>query len=176
VTVLLSQRADTLDLDSLNLSPGGGTRVDADVRVAAIRLAGAEYSVASGSVEARLDVSRTTSGFAFRLRFEAPLEGPCMRCLAEAHPLVQVDSREVEQPGEAEELHTPYLEEGELELVGWVRDALLLALPPRLLCRDDCRGLCPVCGADLNVADPDEHRHDAGGDPRWAKLGEIRFE
>ena len=32
------------------------------------------------------------------------------------------------------------------------------ALPVKLLCRDDCRGLCPVCGADLN-ADPD-HRHE----------------
>ena len=40
----------------------------------------------------------------------------------------------------------------------WVRDLIAEALPPKLLCRDDCRGLCAVCGADLN-ADP-EHRHD----------------
>jgi uncharacterized protein len=99
-----------------------------------------------------------------------------MRCLADARPSVHVDSREVEQPGEADELHTPYLEEGQLELVGWVRDALLLALPPRLLCREGCPGLCPVCGADLNLADPAEHRHERGGDARWEKLRELHLE
>jgi uncharacterized protein len=99
-----------------------------------------------------------------------------MRCLADAHPVLRVEAREVEQPGEAEEFHTPYLQNGQLELVPWVRDALLLALPARLLCRDDCRGICSVCGADLNSADPNEHRHEAGGDPRWAKLRELELE
>jgi uncharacterized protein len=172
----VAQRADTLDLDSLNLAPGGGAHFEAQVRVEPVGLGGQQYSVGADSVEARIDVSRTISGFAFRLRFDAPLAGPCMRCLADAHPLVQVDSREVEQPGEGEELHTPYLEKGQLELVGWVRDALLLALPPRVLCREECRGLCSVCGADLNSVDPKEHRHETAGDPRWAKLGELEIE
>jgi uncharacterized protein len=173
----MAQRADILDLDSLQLPPGGGTRVDADVLVAPVRLAGQDYAVGAGSVEARIDVSRTISGYAFRLRFDAALDGPCMRCLNEAHPVIAVDSREVEQPGDAEELHTPYLDnEGNLELRGWVRDALLLSLPARLLCREECRGLCPVCGVDLNTVDPDEHRHESGGDPRWAKLSQLKLE
>ena len=98
-----------------------------------------------------------------------------MRCLADARPVIEVEAREVEQPGEAEELHSPYFEDGVLELAGWARDALVLALPPRLLCREDCRGLCPVCGVDLNEADPDEHRHESDGDPRWAKLSELKL-
>jgi DUF177 domain-containing protein len=173
----MAQRADILDLASLNLSPGGGARFDAEVLVAPVRLGGQDYEVGRGCVEARIDISRTISGYVFRLRFDAPLEGPCMRCLTDAHPVVAVDTREVEQPGEAEDLHTPYLDnERRLELRGWVRDALLLALPARLLCRDDCRGLCPVCGADLNSVDPEEHRHEGGGDPRWAKLSELKLE
>jgi uncharacterized protein len=173
----VAQRADILDLVSLNLRPGGGARMDADVLVAPVRMGGQDYRVGAGSVAATIDVSRTTSGYVFRLRFDAPLEGPCMRCLTEAHPVVHVDTREVEQPGEAEDLHTPYLDnEGQLELRGWVRDALLLSLPARLLCRDDCRGLCTVCGADLNSVDPEEHRHESGGDPRWAKLKELKLE
>jgi uncharacterized protein len=171
----MPQRADTLDLESLNLPPGGGRRLVADVPVAPLRLGGQSYAVGEGAVHATIDVSRTTSGFAFRLRFNALLGGPCMRCLAEAHPLVSVDSREIEQPGESEELHTPYLEAGQLELTGWVRDALLLATPPRLLCREECRGLCAVCGADLNQDDPELHRHEHGGDPRWAKLRELKL-
>jgi uncharacterized protein len=57
-----------------------------------------------------------------------------------------------------------------------VRDALTLALPPRLLCREDCRGLCPVCGIDLNTVDPDEHRHEPAPDPRWSKLSELKLD
>jgi uncharacterized protein len=170
------QRADMLDLESLELRPGGGTRFDAEVAVEPLDLGGQRYAVEGGGVAARIDVSRTTTGYAFRLRLEGTLEGPCMRCLADARPVIGVDSREVEQPGEAEELHTPYLKDGELELGGWVRDALLLALPPQLLCRSDCMGLCAVCGADLNFADPAEHRHERGGDPRWAKLRELKLE
>jgi uncharacterized protein len=170
------QLADTLDVDSLHLPSGGGVRFEADVRVAPINAGGQAYKVANGRVEACVDVSRTTSGFAFRLRFEAPLSGPCMRCLADAAPRVVVDAREVEQAGEAEEFHTPYFDAGQLELADWVRDALVLAMPPRLLCREDCRGLCPVCGVDLNTVDPEEHRHEGGGDPRWSKLSELRFE
>jgi uncharacterized protein len=173
----LAQRADILDLASLNLSPGAGARFDAEVLVQPVRIGGQDYRVGGGSVEARIDISRTLSGYAFRLRFAAPLEGPCMRCLTDAHPVIEVDTREVEQPGDGEDLHTPYLDnEGRLELRGWVRDALLLTLPARLLCREDCRGLCPVCGEDLNSVDPDEHHHDTGGDPRWSKLSELKLE
>jgi uncharacterized protein len=171
----LPQRFDTLDLETLNLRPGDGRRIDARVPIDSLSLAGEPYEVAEGGVDARLDVSRTLGGYALRLRFDAPLEGACMRCMAEARPVIAVDAREVDQPGEADELDSPYLEDGTLRLGDWARDALVLALPAKVLCRDECRGLCPVCGADLNSADPAEHRHDEGKDPRWAKLGELKL-
>jgi uncharacterized protein len=98
-----------------------------------------------------------------------------MRCLEPAVPVFSTDAREVSQPGEADELQSPYVEEGVLDVRGWARDALALALPATLLCKQDCAGLCPVCGADLNVAGA-EHGHERAPDPRWAKLSEIRFE
>jgi uncharacterized protein len=101
--------------------------------------------------------------------------GPCMRCLASAEPSFEVEAREVSQPGGGEELESPYVEAGVLDVRGWARDALALAIPTQILCRDDCAGLCPVCGADLNEARPD-HRHESSPDPRWAKLSEIRFD
>jgi uncharacterized protein len=171
----MPQLADTLDVDSLHLPAGGGARFEAEVRVGPIENGGQTYAVGGGTVEARVDVSRMTSGFAFRLRFDASLAGPCMRCLADAAPRIEVDAREVDQPGEAEEFHCPYFSDGQLELGPWARDALVLALPTRLLCREDCRGLCTVCGANLNEADPEEHRHESGGDPRWSKLRELNL-
>ena len=46
-------------------------------------------------------------GYALRLRFTAALSGPCMRCLKDAAPSVEVEAREVDDPGEGEELEDP---------------------------------------------------------------------
>jgi len=58
-------------------------------------------------------------------------------------------------------------------LTEWARDALALALPSQIVCREDCAGLCPICGEDLN-ANP--HEHEREPDPRWGKLSELKFE
>lgn len=168
------QISDTLDLSTFDLRPGEGRRLELAIKLGSIVLAGQPYEVGeSGVVEAQLDISRTLAGYALRLRFQAPLSGACMRCLEPAAPSFEVDSREIDQPGDDDDLRSPYLEADELELSGWARDALALAVPAQLLCRSDCRGLCGVCGANLNDADPAEHRHESEGDPRWAKLREL---
>jgi uncharacterized protein len=74
-----------------------------------------------------------------------------------------------------EELHSPYLDAGLLDLAAWARDALVLAVPAQIVCREDCLGLCPVCGENLNEADPQAHRHEDAGDPRWAKLRDLKL-
>jgi uncharacterized protein len=54
-----------------------------------------------------------------------------------------------------------------------VREQILLALPARALCREECKGLCPVCGIDKNsnaCACEDKET-----DPRWAALKDLRF-
>jgi uncharacterized protein len=167
-------RSDAFDLAGLQLSPGAGRRIELHVAIDPLLLGGERYTVEPALVAATLDASRTTGGgYALRLWFEAKLAGPCMRCLEPAAPLVTVDSREVSQP--SEELESPYLDGEVLDVRAWAHDALALAMPAKLLCRADCAGLCPVCGADLNNVGPD-HRHERERDPRWAKLSEIRFE
>jgi uncharacterized protein len=169
------QRADTIDLETLHLKPGEGRRLDTRVRVTPVKIAGQTYAIASDGVDTTLDVSRTIGGYALRLRFDAPVSGACMRCMSDARPVMTVDAREVDQPGDAEELHSPYLEAGVLDLAAWSRDALVLAMPAQIVCREECKGLCAICGADLNEADPDEHRHADAGDPRWAKLRDLKL-
>jgi uncharacterized protein len=172
----MSLRTDTFDLGGLHLSAGEGRRLTLDVAIEPFSLGGERYRVEPRLIPAQLDVSRTNaSGYALRLRFEASLAGPCMRCLEDAEPTFSIDAREVWQPGGGEELSSPYLEHDVLDLHAWARDALALALPATLLCREDCAGLCGVCGENLNRAEAG-HNHDAGPDPRWAKLSEIRFE
>jgi len=98
-----------------------------------------------------------------------------MRCLEAAHPAVVVDSREIDQPGGGESLSSPYLTADELDLGGWLRDAAALALPVQIVCRQDCLGLCAVCGENLNTAGP-EHAHELEPDPRWAALRELKLD
>jgi uncharacterized protein len=146
------------------------------VAIEPFSLAGERYSVAPELVPARLEVSRTTGrGYALRLRFEAAVSGPCMRCLEPASPTFTIDAREFSQPGGGDELASEYVEHEVLDVHSWARDALALALPSTLLCQSDCAGLCAVCGANLNTAGP-EHGHDREPDPRWAKLSELRFD
>jgi uncharacterized protein len=167
----------TVDLERLALSHGQARAIDLEVALEPIALGGQTYRPAGGGSEARLDVSRTSTGHALRLRFSTELSGPCVRCLEDAATEVRIDSREIDQPSTRdEELTSPYVSEGELDVEHWANDALVLALPTQPLCRPDCAGLCPVCGQSLNDADPEQHRHERGGDPRMAKLRDLKLE
>jgi uncharacterized protein len=171
----MPQRTEIFDIGRLRLSSGEGRRLELDVPVDGFDFGGQRYDVPGGQVEAALDVSHTTRGYSLRLRFATELEGPCMRCLESADHEVEVDAREVDQPGGGEELSSPYLEEQQLDVQAWARDALALALPAQIVCREDCKGLCPICGENLNQAGPD-HVHEPEPDPRWAALRELKLD
>jgi uncharacterized protein len=146
------------------------------VRIGPLVLGGERYTVEPERVPVKLEVSRMTgSGYALRLLFQAKLEGSCMRCLKRASLKVEVEAREVDRPGGGEELQSPYVDGEKLDLAAWAHDAFALAAPVKVLCREDCAGLCPICAADLNEAGP-EHRHQQERDPRWAKLDELKLQ
>jgi uncharacterized protein len=170
----MAQRTDTFDVGQLGLSSGEGRSLDLEVPVDAFDFGGQRYELEEGAVDAHLDVSHTVRGYAFRLRFEAGLEGPCVRCLETADQGVDVDAREIDQPGGGEELSSPYFDEGHLDMRAWARDALALALPTQIVCKADCAGLCGICGENLNRS-PD-HAHEREPDPRWAALRELKLD
>jgi uncharacterized protein len=165
-----------IDLARLSLSHGEGRRLDLPVRLEPLELGGQEYEVVPETVPARLEVSRPSGAYAFRLRFPFRVEGPCMRCLEGAALESEVDAREIAQEDtDDEELRSPYVEDELLDLGRWAHDAAILALPSRLLCRPECAGLCPVCGESLNDAEPGAHEHESEPDPRWAKLSQLKL-
>jgi uncharacterized protein len=169
-------RADEFDLGGLRLSVGEGRRIELSVPIEPLELGGERYEVEPERVPVQLEVSRMTgSGYALRLRFAAMLTGRCMRCLKEASPGLEVEVREVEVPGGGEELESPSVDGEKLDLAAWARDAFALAAPVKVLCKEDCAGLCPICAANLNEAEPGHH-HEPERDPRWAKLRELELE
>lgn len=105
-----------------------------------------------------------------------PLEGECSRCLDPIVSTFEADFQELyvyddtRSGGNAadDELR---LEGDLIDLEPVLRDAVVLALPLSPLCRDDCPGLCPECGARLADVEP-SHRHDVA-DPRWAALRDL---
>lgn len=164
------------DLAGMRLRPGEGRRLDLLVDLGELHLGGEHYAAVPSTVPVKLEVSRMAgAGYALRLSFEAALRGPCMRCLGPAAPTVEVDAREVDVPGSGEELDSPYVRSETLDLAGWAHDAFVLACPVSVLCRLDCKGLCPVCAANLNEVG-DGHVHEPEPDPRWAKLRELKLE
>jgi uncharacterized protein len=82
----------------------------------------------------------------------APFVSECRRCLGLVRGTVTAEVREVYQadvaPEDAEEIYP--LSGDQLDLEPLARDAVLLELPLAPLCREECRGLCPTCGANLN--------------------------
>lgn len=123
---------------------------------------GLEYAVPQDRVEVDLTAARVGEHLTLTAEFETDVVGPCQRCLGEAD--VRVEARGVDyvrhgdsEGGDEEDEDEGYARSFVLDVERWTRDLIAEALPAKLLCRDDCRGLCPVCGADLN-ADPD-HGH-----------------
>jgi DUF177 domain-containing protein len=164
----------TLSLRQVRLRSGEEFRDTKDVELGPFELGGQRYLTVPGTVPADLTITRASTGSVFGLSFNARVHGPCYRCLADAVVDIPISAREYQatNPGESEELKTPYVNDDQLDLSGWARDAVALALPDKILCKPDCAGLCPVCGRDLNV-EPHEHE-EAESDPRWSALAELR--
>jgi uncharacterized protein len=164
----------TFNLRQVRLRSGEQYRDTVEVDLEPYDLGGERYLPVPERPEAELVITQAATGMLFELRFAARLHGPCQRCLTDAVVELPIAGREYQatNPGQDEELRTPYVVQSRLDLAAWARDALALELPEQVLCRPDCAGLCPECGKDLNV-EPHEHEEESD-DPRWAALAELR--
>ena len=130
-------------------------------------------------VEVDVVLEATDGGIVASGYVTAPWVGACRRCLTEVSGDLSVNVRELyERRGAAsvepaqQEQETYPIDGDTIDLEPLARDAVLLNLPQAPLCRPDCAGLCPTCGADLNQGacgcPP------ATADPRWAALDALR--
>jgi len=125
-----------------------------------------------------LAVEKDQEAVFVRGRFRARIPQECGRCLESYTAVVEpeVDTRFVPSPsrrGEepalgADDLETDVYDKGVLDLTALLETETTLLLPMKPLCREDCHGLCPVCGGNRNLtACRCEVR---ATDPRWAQL------
>jgi uncharacterized protein len=164
----------TIDLRRLRLRPGEVRDERIDVELQPFLLGGQRYELHPETIPVDLQITRASGATVFDLRLHAHLVGPCMRCLGFAELEVDSRAREIHDfdAPPADELRSDYVADDELKVGDWARDVIALAVPEQILCREECAGLCPHCGKDLNV-EPHEHV-DRQLDPRWAALESLR--
>lgn len=161
-----------VSLARLKRSPGAnrvfsvGGSYDQPVRTGLIVVPGDRLVAVSGSIEAVGD------GVLVTATATTTLDAQCSRCLAEFSYPVSVDIQELfiypDHQAQYADEEVSLIDNDVVDLADVIRDAIILDQPLIPLCRPDCRGLCPTCGADLN-ADPD-HSHDDAVDSRWLGL------
>ncbi len=113
---------------------------------------------------------------------EIPYSGSCARCLAEVSDVftmpfertVVTEGTLTEEQLEDDVDEYVVVKDGLLDIDDSVREALILSFPMRLLCDEDCPGLCPRCGKPLRDGDCGCAKKEI--DPRWAVLASLRFD
>jgi uncharacterized protein len=134
--------------------------------------------------EVRGGVRRHGKEVELRGKLETKLEAPCDRCLQPVELPISAEFTErfvraVNWAAEEQhELHEDDLNvavfDGEgIELDDVVRQEILLAVPANVLCREDCKGLCPICRVDRNLKDCQCESSEI--DSRWQKLKELQM-
>jgi len=173
----MSEEVSTLDLRALDLAPGAAARLRVRPPAVDLVIGGQDFVTEPARPELDLEVTRSLSGLHLRLRGELALAGPCFRCLEPARMGLVVDTSEFVAEGRPhgapfdEDLDSAYVEKQVLDLAAWARDAVAEAMPATVLCREDCAGLCPVCGADRNAVSCDCAVEET--DSRWDALREL---
>lgn len=152
--------------------PGATKRIEREAVLDPLSVSGSAVPP-DAPVQVDVELQAVNDGIVAVGTVTAPWTGECRRCLRLASGEVVGDVHEIFErvPVEGE---TRLLDGVEIDLTDVARDAVLLELPLAPLCRADCAGICPQCGADLNESGcdcvPDTK------DPRWAALEQITFD
>ena len=146
-----------LNLDDLGLR-GGQRRVSTYmIEVLPLTIGGVGFDVVVPD-GVGVTVERIAGGYLVDVELMATVCGPCSRCLEEVCVRLHAEQQEFVPTGaegwpESEAEASPFIEGTMVDLAGLGREAVVLAMPDRVLCSQECKGLCPNCGADLNKGD-----------------------
>jgi uncharacterized protein len=143
-----------------------------EVRSGAIDDLACSGSAVPQGADIRADVTleAISGGISVEGVVEAPWTGECRRCLTTATGVLSIPVRELYTPdGDGEDAYPLVDDVVDLEVL--IHDAVLLELPVAPVCDEDCRGLCPLCGSNLNEQ---ACNCETPRDERWAALDVLR--
>jgi uncharacterized protein len=162
-----------VDLRALPLRGGEHVHRIIDLEIEPLYLGGLRYDVVLDG-GADLVVSKVSGGYLVKLSLRATVHGPCFRCLKDvALPVDAVQEEFVPQAaGWSQEDVSPFIEEFVVDVSALAREVVILALPPKVLCREACPGMCPSCGEELSQCRCSHGEEQ--GDPRWDVLRRLQ--
>lgn len=147
-----------------------GTSLALDVDLGPQSLTDLEVGYLRGTIR----VTRVQSGLLVQGIIESQLKLDCVRCLEFFTLPVTLELEEMFRlPGAKPKPDVPYAVNGDgtIDLAPLIRELAWVVIPLKVLCRPDCEGLCPECGANLNLELCACDRLQV--DPRWASLREL---
>lgn len=126
-----------------------------------------------GDAKVQGKISNTGDVLLLEATLSAQVRRTCGRCLREFTAVTKAEVVEKFYPAAAENIEQDAFvyDSDVINITEPLRESLLLAEPLQALCKEDCRGLCPVCGADLNDGDCGCDRFTV--DPRLAALKQF---
>ena len=166
----------------LNALDGSSKSVELEIPISGIDL-GIEYARLSGPVRLECEIARAAFQTRVAGSIASELDVDCTRCLTSVSAPIAFDfaieyvdaehfGSEGEHEIDAKNLSADSLDKDQLDLNEVVREQLLLNLPDRVLCTENCKGLCETCGANRNSTDCDCKQEEI--DPRWAALQDLK--
>ncbi len=168
-----------IDLSSVRMEP---RKIEQIFEGSEIDLAGEDVEL-TGPVKVVAEISKLATKTSLAGRIATSISRECTRCLEEVKSdlkfdfetsFVDAETEEAKTDVEVsiEDLDISLVEDGKVDLADVTREQLLLALPIQHFCKEDCKGLCPKCGANLNLIDCKCSADEV--DPRWGALKGLK--
>jgi uncharacterized protein len=163
--------------------PAKGCSIERSFSPEELSLSGDKEFSLTEPAEAKLEIKVKEGKCEIRGQVSFELELSCSRCLEpflfgsrSSFEVFYLPRREIPNEPDigltAEDLKISFYEEDELDLSGVIREQIILTLPMKPVCSPDCKGLCPICGVNLNRGSCNCQRDSV--DPRLEPLKKLR--
>ena len=160
-------------VNDLTRRPGQMNELEMDIELAIPMGQGAATVPAGEIVELNLRLESVHDGILATGEVDSTALADCSRCLEPLKLAVEVDFQELFAYS-LEQEDDFLVQDEKIDLEQAITDAVVLSLPFKPVCSEDCLGLCSECGVKL--AEDPEHVHQAQNDSRWSELESFRKE
>lgn len=169
---MVSHPAHVLRVNALELlrTPGAHRSIEVELPAADLTIDDARIT---GNIRITAEATSSIDGIVIRGLIEAPWTTQCRRCLTDATGSLSVEIDEMYQR-EVTDDEAFEIVGDQIDLAPAVREYVMIDLPDGPLCRPDCAGICPSCGADRNT-EPCQCDNTIT-DLRWSALDNLELE
>ena len=162
-----------MPVNDLTRRPGQMNELELDIELTTPMGQGAATVPVGEVIELNLRLESVHEGILATGEVDSTAKSECSRCLEPLNLAVEVDFQELFAYS-LEQEDDFLVQDEKIDLEQAITDAVVLSLPFKPVCSEDCLGLCSECG--MKLAEDPEHVHQAQIDSRWSELESFRKE